>query len=359
MKPLNNRTNRIFAYWDAPADAALILSEVNRFYYTGFAASDGALLITRDGALFYTDSRYTEAAEKKLGKDFVRDSAKLYDRLAEVFAEENVKTVAVEADRVTLSQFEELREKLPDAGWDASAGLSKAINRQRMVKDETEIENIVAAQRIAEAAFDHILGFIKPGLTEKEIALELEYFMLKNGADGLSFETIAVSGANSSLPHGVPGDKPVEIGDFITMDYGALKNGYHSDMTRTVALGTATDEMRRVYDTVLQAQTASLAAIRDGVSGFDADKAARDVIKDAGYGDYFGHGTGHGVGVEIHELPRLSPLYTGELHTGHVVTAEPGIYLPGRFGVRIEDMALVTDDGCENLTRCPKELIVL
>ncbi len=359
MNKMNDRIDRLFDHWEQPADAALILSEVNRFYYTGFAASDGALLVTRRGALFFTDSRYTEAAEKKLGKDHVRDSAKLFERLAEIFAEENVTTVAVEADRVTLSQFEELKEKLPCAEWDASAGLSKAVNRQRMVKDAAEIENIVAAQRIAEAAFDHILSYIKPGLTEKEIALELEYFMLKNGADGLSFETIAVSGANSSLPHGVPGNKKAEAGDFITLDYGALKNGYHSDMTRTVALGHATDEMKRVYNTVLEAQEACLAAIKDGVSGVEADRAARDVIKAAGYGDYFGHGTGHGVGVEIHELPRLSPLYKGDLHTGHVVTAEPGIYLPGKFGVRIEDMALVTDDGCENLTNCPKELIVL
>lgn len=359
MKQLNDRTARLFDAQDLSADAALILSEVNRFYYTGFPASDGALLVTRAGALFFTDSRYTEAAGKKLGKDFVRDSARLYESLAALFAEENVTSVAIEADRVTLSQFRELEEKLPDVAWDATAALSKAVNRQRMVKDATEIENIVAAQRIAEAAFDHILGFLKPGLTEKEIALELEYFMLKNGADGLSFETIAVSGANSSLPHGVPGRKPVAKGDFITLDYGALKNGYHSDMTRTVALGFATDEMKQVYATVLEAQNVSLATIKDGVSGFDADKAARDVIKAAGYGDYFGHGTGHGVGVEIHELPRLSPLYMGELRAGHVVTVEPGIYLPGKFGVRIEDMALVTAAGCENLTHCPKELIVV
>lgn len=359
MQHMNCRTKRLFDFWEAPADAALILSEVNRFYYTGFAASDGALVVTPAGALFYTDSRYTEAAEKKLGADFVRDSAKLYDSLTALFAEENVRTVAIEADRITLSQFAELQEKLPDVSLDATAGLSKAVNLQRMVKDETEIANIVAAQRIAERAFDHILGFIKPGLTEKEIALELEYFMLKNGADGLSFETIAVSGANSSLPHGVPGEKKVEPGDFITLDYGALKNGYHSDMTRTVALGYATDEMKQIYGIVLEAQNASLAAIRDGVSGFDADKAARDVIRNAGCGDYFGHGTGHGVGVEIHELPRLSPLYKGDLKAGHVVTAEPGIYLPGKFGVRIEDMALVTETGCENLTNCPKELIVL
>ena len=356
---MNIFTDKLSAALGDTADAALILSPENRFYYTGFAASDGALLITRTDALFFTDSRYTEAAERKLGKAYVRDSAKLYEDLAAIFAENGIETVAVENDRLTLAQFARICEKLPAVRFVSDASLTNLINEQRGVKAEEEIEKISAAQRIAEAAFDHILGFIKPGVTEREIGLELDYYMLRHGADGLSFETIAVSGVNSSLPHGVPSDKKVEPGDFITMDYGALKDGYHSDMTRTVALGRVSEEQKRVYDTVLRAQTASLEKMCAGVSCFDADKAARDVIKDAGYGDYFGHGTGHGVGVEIHEFPRVSPLSKDVLRAGNVVTAEPGIYLPGKFGVRIEDMALITETGCVNLTRCPKELIVL
>ena len=356
---MNQQTYALQSALTGVADAALVLSETNRFYFTGFPASDGALLVTKDEALFFTDSRYTEAAEKKLGKACVRNSAKLYQSLTEIFAEKGVKTVALEQDRVTLAQFAELKTRLPDVEFNDAPALTDAINALRRKKADVEAENIVAAQRIAEAAFDHILGFIEPGRTEKEIALELEYFMLRNGADGLSFETIAVSGVNSSLPHGVPGEKKVAAGDFITMDYGALKNGYHSDMTRTVALGYATDEMKAVYDVVLRAQTAALAAMKDGIACADADKAARDVIGNAGYGDCFGHGTGHGVGVEIHEFPNVSPRSKSVLQTGDVVTAEPGIYLPGKFGVRIEDMALITADGCRNLTCCPKELIIL
>ena len=355
----NTFTDALSAALRGKADAALILSEANRFYFTGFAASDGALLVTAADAIFYTDSRYTEAAVRKLGEAYVRDSATLYENLNAEFAKQGVQTVAVENDRLTLAEFARLQEKLPGVRFIADDTLTNVVEELRSVKTDAEIEKICAAQRIAEAAFDHILGFIKPGVTEKEVGLELDYFMLSHGADGLSFETIAVSGVNSSLPHGVPSEKKIEIGDFVTMDYGALKDGYHSDMTRTVAVGKVSDEQRLVYETVLKAQLASLTAYKEGVSCFDGDKAARDVIKDAGYGNYFGHGTGHGVGVEIHEFPRVSPASKATLKAGHVVTAEPGIYLPGKFGVRIEDMALITKTGCIGLTHCPKELIVL
>ena len=356
---MNERTRSLYARASRYADAVLILSKVNRFYFTGFDASDGALLIGKNGAVFFTDSRYTEAAEKKLGPDCVMDSANLYETLAAIFAGDGVKTVALENDRLTMAEYETLRKKLPDTDFNVTDSLARDVNDLRAVKSEEEIEKITAAQRIAEQAFDHILTVIRPGITEREIALELEYHMLRNGADGLSFETIAVSGVNSSLPHGVPGQKKVQPGDFITMDYGALKDGYHSDMTRTVALGGVSEKQKKVYETVLAAQTASLETLADGTSGFDADKAARDVIVNAGFGRFFGHGTGHAVGVEIHELPRLSPKSEQILRAGNVVTVEPGIYLPGEFGVRIEDMALITADGCVNLTRCPKELIVL
>jgi Xaa-Pro aminopeptidase len=233
------------------------------------------------------------------------------------------------------------------------------INGLRSIKTENEVESIVKAQRIAEDAFNHILKFIKVGVTEKEIALELDFYMLRNGGEGLSFETIAVSGKNSSMPHGVPCDKKVENGDFITMDFGTIINGYHSDMTRTVAVGFATDEMKNVYDAVLKAQKNCLDNIKAGISCKDGDMFARSVINDSGYGKYFTHSTGHGVGVEIHEFPNLSPASDSILQVGNIVTVEPGIYIPGKFGVRIEDMALITENGCRNLTNAPKELIIL
>ncbi len=341
------------------SDAALIFSEENRRYFTEFPSSDGALAVFSDGALFFTDSRYTEAASKCIGDEFVLDSSNLYEKLSELFKEKGVKRVALENDKVTLADFEKLQEKLPEIEFVTSDALSKAIEDIRIVKEESEIEKIKAAQKIAEEAFDHILTFIKPGVTEKEISLELDFYMLSHGAEAVSFETIAVAGKNSSMPHGVPGDYKVQNGDFITMDFGATVDGYHSDMTRTVCLGEPSEKQREVYETVYKAQTAALDALKDGITGKEADKIARDIIETAGYGKNFGHGLGHGVGVEIHEAPNLSPRAPHTLKTGHVVTVEPGIYLPGEFGVRIEDMAIITENGSINLTSCPKELIIL
>lgn len=341
------------------ADAALIFSEENRRYFTQFPSSDGLLLILKDSALFFTDSRYTEAAAKAIGEEYVFDSSNLYEKLNNLFKENEVTNVAVENDKLTLMEFDTLKEKLPGCTFITSSLLSEAIEEIRIVKTEEEIEKIKAAQKIAEDAFDHILTFIKPGVTEKEVSLELDFYMLSHGAEAVSFETIAVAGKNSSMPHGVPGDYKLQNGDFLTMDFGATVDGYHSDMTRTVAIGNVSDEMKAVYETVLSAQLKGLEALKDGISGVDADKAARDVIENAGYGKNFGHGLGHGVGVEIHESPRLSPKAPHTLKAGHVVTVEPGIYLPGKFGVRIEDMAVITENGSINLTSCPKELIVI
>ncbi len=341
------------------ADAALIFSEENRRYFTQFPSTAGTLLVYSDKALFFTDSRYTEAAAKRIGDEFVKDSSNIYEKLKEIFKENGIRTVAVENDKMTLAQFETLKKQLPDCEFDTSDALASAIEEIRIVKTDSEIEKIKAAQKIAEDAFAHILTFIKPGVTEKEISLELDFYMLSHGAEAVSFETIAVAGKNSSMPHGVPGDYKVQNGDFITMDFGATVDGYHSDMTRTVILGEPSEKQREVYETVLKAQTQSLNVLKAGITGFDADKTARDVIINAGYGDNFGHGLGHGVGVEIHESPNLSPRSKHTLAAGHVVTDEPGIYLPGEFGVRIEDMALITENGCINLTSCPKELIIL
>lgn len=336
-------------------DGALIVSPESRRYFTGFNASDGFLFITKSGSVFLTDSRYIEAAKNKIiCCDVEEQKGKLMD-YAKRF---NCKVLAVEADRLTVTQLKNLRKALHGIKL-TTVGTDKIIDSFRAVKNEAEIENICKAQRIAEAAFDHILGFIKVGVTEKEVALELDHYMLSHGADGLSFETIAISGANTSKPHGVPTDKKIEHGDFVTMDYGAVVNGYHSDMTRTVAVGAASDEQKKIYKIVFEAQLAVLRVLKNGVKCSDADKAARDVITEAGYGEYFRHSTGHGVGIEIHEKPFISPKSTVTLHSGNVVTDEPGIYIPGKFGVRIEDMALITENGCKNLTKAPKELIII
>ena len=236
---------------------------------------------------------------------------------------------------------------------------SELLWQLRAVKDAQELEAMVSAQRIAERALDDILGELRPGVSEKEIAARLQYLMLHYGASDMSFDPIVVSGPNGSLPHGVPSERLLRQGEFVTMDFGCVYQGYCSDMTRTVAIGFATDEMRTVYQTVLDAQRAGIAAARAGVTGREVDGAARAVITAAGYGDYFGHSFGHGVGVEIHESPNAAPSHEAPLPAGAVIYAEPGIYLPGKLGVRIEDVILLTEDGCRNLTEAPKELLIL
>ncbi len=340
--------------------AALIMSEENICYFTSFHSSNGYLVVTKDKSYFLTDSRYIEAAQNKITTcDEILLLKNMKNDISELLKKLNVKVLHLEAGRTTVARYNDISKAMDFCDVVCDGSLDNAINEIRKVKTQHQVDSIIKAQRISEKAFEHILKFISVEKTEKEVALELEYFMLRNGADALSFETIAVSGKNSSLPHGVPSDKKIENGDFITMDYGAVVDFYHSDMTRTVAVGEVSSEQIKVYDTVLKAQTAALEAIKAGVKCNEVDAVSRNIIKDAGYGDYFGHGTGHGVGVEIHESPSLNPSSTEVLSAGHIVTVEPGIYLPGKFGVRIEDMALVTDDGYINLTECEKKLIVV
>ena len=340
--------------------AALIMSEENICYFTSFHSSNGYLVVTGEKAYFFTDSRYIEAAQNKITScDEVLLLKSMKEELVPFIASLNKSELFVEAERITLSRYTELKSLFSGVTVNGNGELDKKISEIRTVKKDERVNTIIKAQRIAEKAFDYILTFIKEGVTEKEVALTLEYFMLKNGADALSFDTIAVSGKNSSMPHGVPTDKKIEKGDFITMDYGAVCDFYHSDMTRTVAVGEVSSKQIEVYETVLKAQEEAFKVMKAGVPCKDVDKAARDTIVNAGYGEYFGHGLGHGVGVEIHELPSLNPSSDAILEVGNIVTNEPGIYLPGEFGVRIEDMALITEDGYENLTLSEKKLIVL
>ncbi|MBQ8029763.1 MAG: aminopeptidase P family protein [Clostridia bacterium] len=352
--------NQIKNFLKGRADSALIISKENVKYLTSFSSSNGYLLITPEKSVFLTDSRYIEAAEKTIKTcDEICEIKSVEKTLSPIVKKLKIRTMAVEQSRMTLSQLESFKKSFSEVSFLTNSLLDDEIDLLRSVKTKEESEKIEKAQRIAEKAFLHVLGFIKPGVTEKEIALELDYYMLRNGAEALSFETIAVSGKNSSMPHGVPGEKKIEKGDFITMDFGAVFEGYHSDMTRTVAVGEVSDKQAEVYNIVLEAQKAGLEKIRAGVPCNLIDKAARDLISSKGYGEFFGHGYGHGVGIEIHEYPRLSPFSQAVLKEGNVVTAEPGIYLPGEFGVRIEDMVIVTENGYYNYTKSDKELIIL
>jgi len=340
-----------------PKTAALCLSNPACRYLTGFDYADGGVLLTANAAWLLTDSRYIEAATEAVGHMTCVCCKRLLGTLETLLAENGIERLYVEQS-ISLSELAAIKKLPVQVVIDDT--LETALKNARVQKDETEIACLKQAQAITERGFEHILPFLKAGITEKEAALELEFFMRKNGADGVSFDFIVVSGANSSRPHGVPTDKKIENGDFITMDFGALYHGYHADMTRTVAVGEITEQQKNVYATVLKAQETALAGIRAGISGKAADTLAREVITAAGYGEYFGHGTGHGVGVEIHEAPRLSPLAPDTpLPVGAVVTVEPGIYLPGTFGVRIEDMVVVTENGIENLTKAEKKLIIL
>lgn len=352
--------NRIQEFLKGKADAALIVSEENVRYFTSFTSSNGYLLITKEKAVFMTDSRYIEAAEKTIkAVDEIKEIKSVRESLAPLIRSLGIKSIAVEQSRMTLADLELFRKEFEETEFVTSAILDDEINLIRAVKTEEEKVKIEKAQRIAEKAFDHILTFIKPGMTEREISLELDYTMLKGGAEALSFDTIAVAGAKTSMPHGVPDNNIVKSGDFITLDFGAVFDGYHSDMTRTFAVGQVSDKQIDVYNTVLEAQLKGMEIIKAGTLCKDVDEAARNVIKSKGYGDFFGHGYGHGVGIEIHEYPRLSPKSEAVLEVGHVVTAEPGIYIPGEFGVRIEDMVMVTETGYYNFTKSEKKLIVI
>ena len=319
-------------------EAALIFTPTARQYLSGFRSSLGYLFITKSQTVLFVDGRYIEAAETSVSKD--------------------IKVLLITETSVTVGDVNDFK-KLFDIPVCPSDALQQKIKDMRIIKTDDEVESIIKAQQITEKAFDDILNFIRPGVTENEIAARLEYVMKVAGSEEPSFSTIAVTGAKTSMPHGTPADVKVKAGDFITMDFGAVYGGYHSDMTRTVAVGSVSDEMQKVYDTVLKANLKALDAVRAGVTAATVDLAARDVIKSAGYGDYFTHSTGHGVGLDIHEAPTVSFKNEAPLNCGAVITIEPGIYIKGEFGVRIEDMVVVTKNGCNNLTKAAKSLIII
>ncbi len=342
-------------------DAAIISSSLNQRYLTNFDFHDGLLLITARHAYLLTDFRYAEAAREQASAEFeiLTPREGHLSCIAGLLNTHNAKTVATEDQSLSCAEFERYRSLLP--GVTLGGGASALLSLLRLHKDEDELAAIARAQAITDAAFSHILRQLTPEMTEIEVALELEFFMRRSGAEGLAFETIAVSGSNSSRPHGTPRPVKLEKG-FLTMDYGARVDGYCSDMTRTVCLGKADAEMKRLYATVLSAQTSALAAAAEGVSCRALDQIARDIINGAGYTGCFGHSLGHGVGLFVHENPRLAPGASEDslLERGHVVTFEPGIYVEGKYGCRIEDMVAIRPDGSVyDFTQSPKDLIEL
>ena len=356
--------SRLSAFQQTLTGPALITSQKHAYYLSRFFFEDGYLLIFPDAAYLVTDFRYEEAARREADPAFcvISPETGALMGVVDLMKKHNATTLLVEEDHVTMALRQTLRVTFARnyTGVTISGGVSKTLTRMRQFKDESELAIIRRAQAITDAAFTHILSFLSPTRTEREVALELEIFMRKMGADGVSFPTIAVSGTQSALPHGVPRDVPLQQG-FFTMDYGAALEGYCADMTRTVVIGRATDEMRHLYHTVLAAQEAALRAATTGIQHKKLDEIAREIIDAAGYKGCFGHSLGHGVGLDIHEAPRLSGKAADNalLTVGEIVTVEPGIYVQGKYGCRIEDMIAVCKDGVHNLTHSTKELIEL
>lgn len=340
-------------------DGILLTSRENRRYCTGYDVAEGMALITKTGSrYYYTDSRYLEAAQQNL-RAFtvipVTAQQSYSHRIAQAAQELNLRRLGFEEEDWSVGDYLRFQQTLK-LDW---SPVQRELDRFRQVKEPEELVWMRKAQAITDKTFSQLLTVIAPGMTEKDLEAELIYRLYRNGAEGLSFDPIVVSGPNTSLPHGVPGLRKLQPGDFVTMDFGCLSGGYCSDMTRTVALGFVTPEMERVYETVLRAQKTAIGVSRAGMTGRQIDDAARTVIQEAGYGAYFGHGYGHSLGLKIHENPNCNPSNDQPIPAGAVCSAEPGIYLPGRFGVRIEDVVIFREDGVEDITGSPKELQIL
>lgn len=339
-------------------DGVLLVGDANRNYLSGFTGDESFSVITADKAFFITDSRFTEQAKQQVKDYEVLEYSKnttFGDFLGDLVNKNNIKKLGFEEDVLSFSSYSLYKSKVSCE----LVPMEGIVEEIRVVKDESELEVLRKAAEIADKAFEHIVKFIKPGMTEREIGLELEFFMKKLGATALSFPSIVASGVRSSLPHGVATEKVVKEGEFLTLDYGCVFEGYCSDMTRTLVIGEPTEKMVEIYNVVLEAQERALKAFKPGVPAIEVDKVARDYITEKGYGSYFGHSLGHGVGRQIHEAPMVGYRNAKELQAGMVVTDEPGIYIPDLGGVRIEDLLLIKEDGIEILSKSPKQLICI
>ncbi len=354
-----NHLNAITAQLDAyQLDALCITSQPGEYYAVGLKG-EGVVLVTRQGCHYFTDSRYIELAQNTVTDADVTMVTPHQDHLALaslVLEHYGLKRVGIEEAYLTVERWQKMKIAFPADTELVPAG--KLLTELRSAKTEEELAVMQKAQDITDQVFAEICDFIHAGVTESEVAAQLTYLQMKHGAEGNSFPPIVASGANGSMPHAIPTAKPIQKGEFVTMDFGCIYQGYCSDMTRTVAIGQPSDEMRRVYDAVLEAQLAGIAAAKAGVPGCDVHNAAWDVLKKYGYGDYFGHGFGHSLGIEIHESPNANRANTKPLPAGAVLSAEPGVYLPGKFGVRTEDVIFLTETGNRILTHAPKHLII-
>ena len=360
MKPVIFMNNKILDLINTVnADAVILLNESNMHYFCGFSPSEGVILLTKNEIGYHiVDSRYTETAEKhaeKTGLNIIEINTKFSDTVKELCNKHNIKTIGFENETITLKAYNTYKE----ATNCEFIPINNSLAEMRNVKTNEEIELMKQANNIAEKSFIELLNYIKIGKTEKELASLFNYIMAKNGSDGLSFDTILLTGSHTSLPHGVPSDRKIQKGDFVLFDFGATYKGYHSDMTRTVAVGSATDEMKEMYNLVLDAQLAGISALKSGVKCADVYKAAYDVFETKNMGKYFRHSLGHGVGLDIHEGYSASPRNEDTFKVNNVTSVEPGIYIPDKFGIRIEDVCIVKENGCENISTVSKELLIL
>jgi len=354
---LKNRRLRLERFFDTYGlDAILFSNLVNIRYLCGFSGSEGALVLTRDNAWFLCDSRYTTQAGAEVGDAEVRQFTVKLDTVVELAAEQKLSRIGFESAHTTVADFKALSDKL--VGTELVA-VSADLDQIRSCKDQVEIERLQQVASVASASLIAVLPRLVPGVSEQEIARELEFEMRRRGADGRAFDFIVASGERGAMPHGRASEKPIRSGELVTIDFGALCDGYYSDETVTVALGDPGERSREIYGIVKEAHDRAIAAVRPGIACRELDAIAREFIREQGYGDYFGHGLGHGVGLEIHEKPVVSPRSEAMVEEGMVFTIEPGIYIPGFGGVRIEDTVVVTRDGCRLLTQVPKELMVV
>lgn len=352
---MKRRLEKLRAFMERFAlDAILVTKVENQRYFSGFSGTSGALVVTREEAVLLTDFRYVEQATRQAPcYTVVEHGRSIMEKIGEVIVASGAAEIGFEGDALTYNEFSMLKQQLS-----IQAIKSVGLDQLRAIKDQDEVRKTQRAVEISDKAFAHILSVLRPGVTELMIAAELEHVMRSLGSERPAFETIVASGKRGSLPHGLATGKAIEAGDFVTMDFGAVYEGYHSDITRTVCVGKASEKQRRIYDIVLKAQLRGIASIRPGISGKAVDEVARRSIMDAGYGKYFGHGLGHGVGLVIHELPRLSPSSTCDcLEENMLVTVEPGIYLPDWGGVRIEDTVLIAAQDARILTQSNKQLM--
>lgn len=338
-------------------DSFLIMNPENIYYVSGFTGTSGYLFISTQENFLITDFRYTkQASEQSSNFKILECKDNIWNLVMDIINKYNIKNMVFESHFITYNKYIEMCKVIKDIEL---IPMEDFIEKIRAIKNKDEISLIEKAAQITDEAFDYILGIIKPGITEKDIAFELEYYMRKRGADSLSFDTIVASGYRSALPHGVAGDKKIENGDLLTLDFGCRYKRYCSDMTRTVVVGNVREEQRKIYQTVYNAQKLAKEYIKAGLSGEAVDMKAREIINLAGYKGMFGHGLGHGVGLEVHEAPRLAPGVKKELKQDMVVTIEPGIYINNFGGVRIEDLVVVTKEGCKELSNSTRELLCL